>query len=170
MNSPQPLETRPSRLWVFCDISKLCWKFTWQLDGNERNDQWATGSIFALPQFHPRPSADFVPTLPAYLFPPPSAVLYSPAPFLFFDNSFSQICYCRREMSNSFQPFLYLPLTSHFTVLPFLLLRRRLTVFLSLTQSQLPLYILTFPWAFYVTFLFLFPCLGAAVKLVESAA
>lgn len=39
---------------------------------------------------------------------PPSSLLASPlvsCSFLSFDNPFSQICYCRREMSHCFQPF-----------------------------------------------------------------
>lgn len=55
MVSPRPMETHLSRLGGFCDISKLCSKFTWQLDGNESNDQWATDSIITLSHFHPLP-------------------------------------------------------------------------------------------------------------------
>lgn len=98
------METHLSRLWVFATFQNVHSKFTWQLDGNKWNDQWGTGSIIALPHFHPllvpsTPPPPCQPLLPSLLFSP--LVYHS---FLPFDNFFSQICYCHRVMSHCFQP------------------------------------------------------------------
>lgn len=98
------METHLSRLWVFATFQNVHSKFTWQLDGNKWNDQWGTGSIIALPHFHPllvpsTPPPPCQPLLPSLLFSP--LVSHS---FLPFDNFFSQICYCHRVMSHCFQP------------------------------------------------------------------
>lgn len=72
MVSPLPMETHLSR-----DISKLCSKFTWQLDGNMQNDQWAAGSTVALPLLPPT----LCQRLPLKVLPTSFALFQSHVPF-----------------------------------------------------------------------------------------
>lgn len=112
MVSPLPMETHLSR-----DVSKLHSKFTWQLDGNMRNNQWAAGSTVALPLLTP----PLPPTLCQRLLFKSTPYFLCSLPvscsFLSFDNPFSQICYCHREVSHCFQPY-QPPLPSSHPVLP----------------------------------------------------
>lgn len=100
------METHLSRVGVFCDVSKRCSEFAWQLDGNCWNDPWATGSFIAWTL----QSSSLLQLLCAgasffYFSPPSSSILSCSCSFLFFDNLISQICDCHGEMSRSFQPF-----------------------------------------------------------------
>lgn len=100
MVSPWPVGTMSKLPLSFCDISKLCSKFTWQLDGNW-TDHWGT-------YFHHR-FASFSPPPPPAPTPRQGLLLLFTLPLLScslhcLDKPFARIGYCRREMSHCFQP------------------------------------------------------------------